>query len=396
MGQPQDGLTGDFSIMNPLFQRLFSLAFRPFFLMIGAHAVLAVLAWGLYLSGGMDWPDGVPPRLRHGHEMLFGFGGGAVAGFLLTAVATWTGRPPVAGTPLMALCGAWVAARFGAFLPGGFGLAVWGLASLAFWGGLIAFMAREVLEARNARNYKVLPLLGTFLAADGVFLLSADGREAALRAGLFLLLGMISLVGGRIIPAFTQNWLKLHYPEPENLLPAFGRFDLAGVAAMAVFGIGFVLWPQATLTGWAGLAAAGIQAVRVLRWKGWLARREPLLWVLHVGYAWISVGFGLLGLAALGFPSFYDSGLHALGYGAIGTLILGVAARVALGHTGRPLQAGPAMTLAFVLITLGTLVRLMAPAGSLWLSLSVGLWLGAYGLFLIRYAPILLAPRLDA
>lgn len=382
--------------MNPLFQRLFSLAFRPFFLMIGGYAVAVVLAWGLYLSGGVAWPDVLPPRLRHGHEMLFGFGGGAVAGFLLTAVATWTGRPPVAGTPLMALCGAWLLARVGAFLPGDFGLRVLGLASLAFWAGLAGLMAREVLAARNARNYKVIPLLVAFFMVEGAFFLSTDWREAALRAGLFLLLGMISLVGGRIIPAFTQNWLKLNRPEPAVRLPAFGRLDLASVGVTAVFGLGFVLWPEARPTGWAGIAAAVIQAVRVLRWKGWLARREPLLWVLHVGYAWIPVGFGLLGLAGLGRPSLFDAGLHALGYGAVGTLILGVAARVALGHTGRPLKASSAMTAAFLLVTLGALVRVLAPLGGGGPGVSVGLWLGAYGLFLIKYAPILLSPRLDS
>jgi uncharacterized protein involved in response to NO len=386
--------------MSESFQRLLSLAFRPFFLLVGGYAVAVVMAWGLYLAGGIDWPANLPPRIRHGHEMLFGFGGGAVAGFLLTAVATWTQRPPVAGAPLMALCGTWLAARLGAFLPGNFGLWVWGLASLAFWAGLAGLMAREVLASRNARNYKVIPLLAAFLLAETGFFLSLGASawwsEACLRAGLFLLLGMISLVSGRIIPAFTQNWLKLNQPQPPVLLPAFGRLDLASVAITAAFGLGFVIWPDARLTGWAGIAAAAIQAVRLSRWKGWLAQPEPLLWVLHVGYAWIPVGFGLLGLAALDSPSLYDRGLHALGYGAVGTLILGVAARVALGHTGRPLRASPAMTAAFLLITLGTTIRVLAPLDSTWMSLSVGLWLGAYGLFLIRYTPILLAPRLDA
>jgi uncharacterized protein involved in response to NO len=331
--------------------------------------------------------------------MLFGFGGGAVAGFLLTAVATWTSRPPVAGAPLAALCGAWLTARLGAFLPGGFGLWLWGLASLAFWAGLAGLLGREVAVSRNARNYKVVPLLVAFLLAETGFFLSLGGNvewsEAFLRAGLFLLLGLIFLVGGRIIPAFSQNWLKLNRPRPPVLLPSFGPLDLAGVLVSAAFGIGFVLWPDSRATGGAGIAAAVLQAVRVLRWKGWLSWREPLLAVLHLGYAWNPVGFALLGLAPLGFPSLYDRGLHALGYGAVGTLILGVAARVALGHTGRPLEASPAMSVAFLLVTLGAVVRVVAPLGSAWMSVSIGLWLGAYGLFLIRYTPILLSPRLE-
>lgn len=387
--------------MTPGFQRLFSLAFRPFFLLLGGYAVVAVLGWGLYLAGQLDWPDLLPPRIRHGHEMLFGFGGGAIAGFLLTAVATWTGRSPVAGAPLIGLCGAWAMARLGAFLPGRPGLLVWGSASLVFWAGLIGLMAREVYAVRNVRNYKVVFLLTAFLAAEGVFFVEAwaggsAGAEASLRAGLFLVLGMISLVGGRIIPAFTQNWLKLNRPERTVRLPPFDRVDLASVAATVVFGVGFVAWPDSRLTGWAGVAAAIIQMVRVARWQGWLARQEPLLWVLHLGYAWIPVGFALLGLAILKLRFLFDSGIHALSYGAVGTMILGVAARVALGHTGRPLRASPAMTAAFLLLTLGALCRVLSLAGSGWLSASVGFWLAAYGLFLARYTPILLSPRLNA
>ncbi len=378
---------------------LFSHAFRPFFLLVGAYALLMLLAWVSYLSGVIGWPDGLLPRIRHGHEMVFGFAGGAMAGFLLTAVATWTSRPPVAGATLMALCAAWGAARLGGFLPGQLGWVVWGLASLLFWGGLLALMAREIIAARNARNHKALGLLAAFLVTEATFFMSAGGnvdlQEGCLRTGILLLVGMILFVGGRIIPAFTQNWLRQNRPGLTVQLPAFDRVDMGATLVTVLFAVGFVFWPQSTLTGLSALAAALAQGWRLSRWQGWLAVQEPLLWVLHLGFAWIPVGFLLLGISILGQPGLWESGIHALTYGAVGTLILGVAARVALGHTGRPLQAFPLMTLAFSLITLGTLCRILAQPGSgSLMTLSVALWLGAYGLFLIQYVPILLAPRL--
>lgn len=378
---------------------VFSYAFRPFFLLVGAHAVLIVSAWWLYLSGTMDWPDVPPARVRHGHEMLFGFAGGAIGGFLLTAVATWTNRPAVSGKPLMALCASWLLARLGGFLPGSFGWMVWGLSSLLFWSGLLALTGREVIAAKNTRNYKVLPLLLAFLAAEAVFFAAAGDvslQEGCLRTGLLLVLGMISLVGGRIIPAFTQNWLRVMRPDVSAQLPAFDRVDSGAVALTLLFALGFILWPQSAYTGILGLIAGFAQVTRLVRWRGWLAWREPLLLVLHVGYGWIAVGFLLLGVGILGVPSMQDRGIHALAFGAIGTMIVGVAARVALGHTGRPLRAFPTMSLAFALMSLGTLSRIFAQIGSGWMSVSAALWICAYGLFLVQYTPILLTPRMKA
>lgn len=379
---------------------IFSHAFRPFFLLMGLYALLAAAAWWLQLGQILAWPTEPPARLRHGHEMLFGYAGAAIAGFLLTAVATWTNRPALAGIRLAGLCGFWLAARIGASLTGNGGFALWALGSGLFWFWLTLLMAREVLAARNVRNYKIPGVLAAFGLTELVFFLAGPGQpmlmEAALRAGLFLVIGMILLVGGRIIPNFTQNWLKLQGREPNHRLPAFDRFDLVAVSVTVAFAVAYTVWPMTVATGGLGLAAALLQAVRLLRWQGWLTWREPLLWILHVGYAWIPMGLALLGLAALGQPLWRDAGLHALTYGAIGTMILGVAARVALGHTGRPLTAAPGMTLAFGLITLGATLRVFALAGSEAMMLSLPLWLAAYGLFLIHYLPILLAPRVDA
>ncbi len=387
--------------IHPDSRVLFSYAFRPFFLLVGIYAVLAVSAWGLHLGGILAWPGIPPAAVRHGHEMIFGFAGAAIAGFLLTAVATWTGRSPVAGIPLMILCATWIGARLGAFLPGLFGTALWAFASVVFWGGLLALVAREMVAVGNARNYKVLGLLFAFVATEIHFFFVATGdvaaQEAALRTGLCLGIGMILLIGGRIIPSFTQNWLRLNQPELSVRLPPFDRFDGITLAVSLLFAFGFVFSPRSPGIGVLGLVASVLHVVRLARWRGWLAAAEPLLWILHVGYAWIPVGLALLGASMLlDHPGVWDSGLHALGYGAIGTMILGVAARVALGHTGRPLRAFPWMTAAFVMMILGTAFRLFAQPGGLLMSAAIGLWVAAYVVFAVRYLPILAAPRLTS
>jgi uncharacterized protein involved in response to NO len=377
---------------------LFSYAFRPFFLLAGLYAVAMLAVWGLYLAG--LWPSAaaVPVGVRHGHEMLFGFVGAAIAGFLLTAVATWTGRPPVSGPALIALCGIWIMARLAAFIPDGIGLLLWATSSVLFWGGLLLLFGREVLAANNTRNYKSLAMLMAFVLAEALFFVhmpnDEEGMRMALRAGLFLVLGMIFLVGGRIIPNFTQNWLKANRPEIANLPPSFDHWDLSAVLASGLFAIGYIFWPWHWAAGLAALAAAGLQGWRVLRWRGWLVWSEPLMWVLHLGYAWIPLGFALLGLGILlQRGDWQDAGLHALTNGTIGTLILGVAARVALGHTGRPLRASPLMAAAFWLLSLGTLLRVAGPFSGLPLQWPAALWIAAYSLFVWQYAPILLARR---
>ncbi|HUL13424.1 MAG TPA: NnrS family protein [Methylococcaceae bacterium] len=383
---------------NALLKTLFSYAFRPFFLLTAGYAVLMIAGWGLHQGGVLAWSDSLPAHVRHGHEMLFGYAGGAIAGFLLTAVATWTNRPAISGPALIGLCVIWIIARLAAFIPHDSGLVLWGVASIVFWAGLSALMTREVIAVHNTRNYKVLALLLAIMATEAEFFGSVPDDlallETCLRTGLFLVIGMISLIGGRIIPAFTQNWLKLNRPQIATQLPAFGRFDLASVVITTAFAVGFIVWPTFRLTGWLGILAAGAQCLRLARWRGWLAWQEPLLWVLHVGYAWIPIGFGLLGVSILGTPSLFDAGIHALTYGAIGTLILGVAARVALGHTGRALQAFASMKIAFGLMTLGTLLRLLAPLGNGFITASILTWMGSYLIFLVQYTPILLAPRI--
>ncbi len=244
----------------------------------------------------------------------------------------------------------------------------------------------------------MLALLLAFLVLAAMFFGKPGNpwvHEACLRAGLFLVLGMISVVGGRIIPAFTQNWLRLKRPE---IQVAVARLQLAGSRCGADYlGICHRLCVVAARVNdrLAGIDRR-VRASRAARPLARLADRPGALVVDSAsGYVWIPLSLLLFGLGILGDSPMLDRGLHALAYGAIGTLILGVAARVALGHTGRPLQSFPTLTLAFVVISLGTLCRLLVPAMGVLLWLSVALWVLAYALFLRQYTPILLRPSVN-
>lgn len=334
------------------------------------------------------------PRLIHGHEMLFGFGGAAIAGFLLTAVATWTRRPLIAGMPLQVLVFVWLLGRLGLFLPNPIGWRIWGTFSVLFWFLFCAFLAREIHVSRNTRNYKVLLLIFALACTDVVFFTgSLEISESCLNAGLFLIINVIMLVAGRIIPAFTNNWLNLNRPELTFRLSSFGTIDLIAVVATNIFAAGFVIQPLGQVTAGLGMMAAVLQVLRILRWRGWVVRQEPLLWILHVGYSWIPIGIGLLAMAGLSSePRLSGEGIHALTYGAIGTLILGVSARVALGHSGRSLIAFPIIRIAFLLMSVGAIFRVTLPPTLVGMSFSVALWILSMSLFILRYWRILSQP----
>ena len=383
----------------PFMRVLFSQAFRPFFLLASGFSFLAMAAWGLHLAQWIPWPKSLLPKVLHGHEMLFGFAGAAMAGFLLTAVATWTRRPPISGGALGGVAILWVTARVTALIPGDTGWIAWASSSLLFWLMLALLMTREVSASRNFRNYKLVPLLLAFALVEfGFFFWGRNDfvlQESLLRAGLMLILSMLSLIAGRIIPVFTHNWLRTQRPEINIRLPSFNAWDQATVIMTMLFAVGFVLWPFERVTGILGLASAVMQSGRIVRWRGWLALKNPLLWVLHLSYAWIPVGLALLGLAGLWQTTLHDAGIHALTVGAIGTSILGVAARVSLGHTGRPLIASPGLHGAFWLITLAAILRVTGPIGGRLMISAALLWSLAYLIFLVVYLPILIAPRVD-
>ena len=392
-------------ISPPIFRgpAFFSYGFRPFFLSAGVFACVIVPAWLLILTGRLELPGPFAPVDWHVHEMLFGYGSIVLAGFLFTAVPNWTGRAPLRGTPLVLLLGLWIlgrAAVAGAFPLGAISVL---LIEASFPASVLAIISAEVIAGRNWRNLVAVAPLLVFLAADVVFHLEvrAHGNsDVGRRLGFAALIFLIMLIGGRIIPSFTRNWLS---KRGADRLPApFGRFDasalLAGAAAQALW----IVWPLAAGTGLALLAAAALHALRMARWQGARTLASPLLAMLHVAYAFIPLGLATLGLTALTGTVPIAAGLHLLGIGAVGGMTLAVMIRATMGHTGGALVAGPALTTAFLLLMAAALVRALAGelevAGISGATVAAMLWTVAFGLFVARLAPHLLrpVPRQDA
>ena len=371
-------------------------AFRPMFLVAGMWAIVAIAMWLAMLFGSFQLPTRFGPLAWHIHEMLFGFVMAAVAGFLLTAIPNWTGRLPVRGVPLAVLASLWLLGRIvcliSADLPAWLAIA----ADLSFPVVLLAVAARELVAGRNWRNLPMTAPLAIFVFAD--LLMHLESLEVPVPTGLGWRLGLaapillISVIGGRIIPSFTRNWLSKRY---HTRLPApHGPFDTIAVGLLFA---GFALWavlPDLAMAGAALVIAAIVNAWRLARWAGQATWPEPLLSILHVGYAWVAIGTGLLGLSVLDAGVPVSAAIHALTAGAIGTMILAVMPRVTLGHTGRYLTASPTTVVSFVLINAAAISRVAASwnAGDMTalLALSAGCWVAAFALFEIVYGPMLL------
>jgi uncharacterized protein involved in response to NO len=379
---------------------MFSYGFRPFFLAAAGWASFAIGLWLAVVLGYLRLPTRFDPVAWHIHEMLFGVVLAAVAGFLLTAIATWTGRRPVSAGPLAMLFILWALGRLAclgsAFLP------VWSAAAadLAFPLALLAVVAREIVGGRNWRNLPMLAPLAVFMTADLLMHLEVAGvaipAGLGWRLGLVAAIQLISVVGGRIIPSFTRNWLM---KRGHVHLPVFhGPID---TMALGVLHAGLLLWafvPELRAAGLILIVSAAVNGWRLSRWVGTATRSEPLLFILHVGYAWVCLGVALLGFAVVGASIPIASALHALTVGAIGTMLLAVMTRVSLGHTGRVLCASRPTVVIYLLINAAALVRVAASwsaaATTTFIVVSGLCWMAAFGLFEIRYSPVLLAPRI--
>src|SRR3989338_3854964 len=375
---------------------LLRLGFAPFFLAGCVLALLAVPLWLLALGGGWTWQPAGGWLAWHRHELLFGFALAIVAGFLLSAVQTWAGGPGRQGAPLAVLAGLWLAARL-AWL-GDLPLALLAPLELAFPLGVAAVMARTLWAVRQKRNYPIVAVLLLLTAADALALYGlASGSEAlqkqSVLTGVWLVAAMMGLIGGRVIPFFTQRGLgRLEAVQP------WAWLDLALLLGSALVALLYAFGPALQPQLWIGLLflllAAG-HGVRLVRWYDKGLWRVPLLWSLHLAYAWLALaclGMALWHVVLLYHPS---QPLHALTVGAMGGLILGMVARVSLGHTGRSLEPPAGMTLAFILLQLACLCRVLLielwPLGGLWLA---GLcWSLAFALFVWRYGPMLCRTR---
>lgn len=374
---------------------LFSYGFRPFFLFGSAWAALAVPLWvHSFLLGGAyavtrDW---------HIHEMLFGFLAAVVAGFLTTAVPNWTGRMPVIGAPLAGLAGLWTAGRIVMLYETALG-PIAAIVDSAFLLVFAAIIWREVIAGGNWRNLPVCGLVSVFALANVAFHLShyldLGGSDLGMRMALGAIMVLLSLIGGRITPSFTRNWMRANgVAEPK---PAWVRLDQFGLAVSALGGAAWAIFPEASATG-ALLVVAGLaNLARLSRWGGWRTLRAPLVWILHLGFAWLGAAQMLLGAALLSPAVPRTAGVHALTAGAIGVMTLAVMTRATRGHTGRPLAADGATIVLYVVVNAAALTRVTAPfVGSAQVGLLIAsacLWAVAFGGFAVVYGRMLAAPR---
>jgi uncharacterized protein involved in response to NO len=381
---------------------VFSYGFRPFFLAVGASALLLVPLWAASFASGFALGTDWPPMLWHAHEMLYGFACAAVAGFLLTAVPSWTGQKGFGGWPLVVLSGVWLLARLAIGTSASWPFALVALLDLAFLPLLAALLAVPLVRERN-RNTPLLLVLLVLWLGDACFYVGlyredfALARQALL-AAVNLVLILITVIGGRITPSFTANALRQR--GIEAAVRSDARVTTVTVVLMIAVAAVDLVRPDSALAGWIAFAAAIAQGVRLAQWQGWRTLGQPILWVLHLAYAWLPVGLLMKALALVGGVPVAAFWLHALTVGVIATMILGVMTRVALGHTGRPLRVRPVTVVAYLLLSAAALVRVFGPvqAGARYgavVGASATLWAVAFALFLWVYAPILVAPRAD-
>ena len=373
--------------------------FRPFFLGGALWALVALALWLCQLAGVVTLPLAMDALAWHRHDMLFGFVGAVIAGFLLTAIPNWTGRLPIAGTPLLALALLWLAGRLALLFSAHIGPVAAAVVDVAFLPVLGAIAAREVLAARNRNLPAAVAVfaLGIASALDHAAMNGlVDDPLAGMRLGLAVVTLLISLIGGRIVPSFTRNWLAKR-ANPGRLPTQPGRFDLFAIGLSAAALLGWTLWPSSVAGGGLLLLAAFVQLVRIARWQGHRTLGDPLVAILHIAYLWVPAGLALLGLAALSTAVPTSAAIHALTVGAMASMILAVMTRASLGHTGRALRADGPTTALYAAITLAALARVAAPLAVDWytelMRLGGLLWAAAFLLFVARYGPILLAPR---
>jgi uncharacterized protein involved in response to NO len=373
--------------------------FRPFFFGAGVWAALAMVLWVPMLSGDLTLPAAFDPVSWHAHEFLFGYLGAVIAGFLLTAVPNWTGRLPIVGWPLGGLFALWLIGRAAVavslYLPP-LGVA---LAELALPLALAAVIGREIVVGKNWRNLIVLAMLGVLTVGNGVFHWeAARGGYAAggygLRIGLGAVIMMIAVIGGRIVPSFTRNWLAKRAPG-RLPVPPMQRFDKAALMVLLLGLLAWIALPDHPATAILLLLAGGLHLVRLVRWAGDRTLAEPLVAVLHLGYFFLPLGAvaiaaeilmpGSLGMAAA---------QHLWMGGAAGLMTLAVMTRATLGHTGQTLTAGPGTVGIFAALVGAVLARLGAgiwPDQAHLLHMVAGAgWIAAFGGFAVIYGPLLL------
>lgn len=378
---------------------LFSYGFRPFFLCAAIFAGSAIPAWILLLANESALGLHFAPRDWHVHEMVFGFLPAVMTGFLLTAIPNWTDRPPLRGRPLMLLAVLWLGGRLAMVIPWINPLVV-ATVDAAFFVIVAGIVWREIAAGQVWDRWPIGGLISLYALANILFhILFFRGVAPDLpeRMALGLIMILLALIGGRITPSFTLDYL-----EEQGLTeqPAsFSRFDGLSIILVGMAASVWTMEPEAPASGLMLMAAGGVNLLRFLRWYGWMTWREPLVLILHVGYGWLVVSLLILGGSIWGFPLVPAGAVHALTTGAVGVMTLAVMTRASLGHTGRPKQADFLTILIYLLVNLGAILRLVAsmakPSTTTVLGLAAGCWSGAYVLFAVVYGPMLLRRSID-
>lgn len=377
-----------------------SYAFRPLFLMAGIWSAAAMVLWIAMLTGHLVLPTAFDMVSWHVHEFLYGYLPAVVAGFLLTAVPNWTGRLPMTGMPLLVLALSWLAGRIAVTCSEQIGPNVAAIVDLSFLTLLSFAIGREVVAGRNWRNLKVLILLALLLCGNALFHVEAAGSGTAAggygsRLGIAVAISLIMLVGGRIVPSFTRNWLARR--GPGRLPVPFNRFD---IMSMVVAGVALLFWigaPDALLTAILCFVAGGLHLWRLARWAGERTSAEPLVLILHFGYAFVPLGFLTSGCAVL-LPELIlgSAVVHAWTAGAIGVMTLAVMTRSTLGHVGMPLHATRGTVLIYGCAIAAAALRIASGflgAPDFLLDLAAVAWVVSFGGFAVLFGPLLVRAR---
>ncbi len=377
---------------------ILSVGFRPFFLGGALWAALVVAIWLPVLSGTLTLPSAFTPFEWHVHELIWGYIPAIIAGFLLTAVPNWTGRAPIAGRSLLLLFLVWVLGRAAVFFSLWLSPELAAAADLFFLIALGATVARELIAGDNRRNLKLLAVIGLLLAGNGLFhwqAITQTGNGEGTRLGIAAVLVLIMLIGGRIIPSFTRNWLAAR---DKGRLPAnFDRMDAALIAISAVALVAWIAVPEHKATAFLFVIAGCANLVRLGRWAGERTLSEPLVLILHFAFAFVPLGFLLMALAIQWPGVLLQSGaVHAWTSGAIALITLAVMTRASLGHVGRPLTATWPVQLIYAAALLAVGARLVAAFDILrepLLQLSAAAWVAAFLGFVVVFGPLLITQR---
>ena len=407
MGVTQPDRTKAGSDDEPTFPRydgpaFLSYGFRPFFLSASLFAGVAIPVWVLIFAGMSSSAFQYPAREWHVHEMLFGFLPAVMTGFLLTAIPNWTGRPPLRGVPLLSLLVLWLAGRLLLAIPWSLPIEA-AIVDGAFLVAVVSFVWRQIVTGGSWGQAPIGVMITLYAGANiffHVLALRGTATDLSERLALALILLLLTLIGGRVTPNFTREFLIQH--NGPAISASLSPVDAVAMGSVVVAAVAWIVQPESIAAGGTLVAAGVANLIRLSRWCGWLVWREPLVLILHLGYGWLVLALLALGGAMLGIGLPAANAVHVLTTGAVGAMTLAIMTRASLGHTGRPKHADSKTVLIYVLVNLGAVLRVAVPTPDvptalthLMLGLAAVSWSGAYVLFALIYGPFLLGPSLD-